>query len=405
MRILYILPFVPWPLRVRSNNLIPRLSREHEIYLLCLSGSYEEELRIAPLRDCCCQIQFVRHEKLRAIGNCALALPTRRPLRLAYFSSPAMQQAVGRAIAEFSPNVIYAERWRTLQYLPERAGVPVICDPTDSMLLYNRRLMRNGYWWERAIGLEEFLKFHSYEPELAQRADAVVFCSKIDLECVRSNAPSGNFYLVPNGVDTEQFFLKQPHEEEPNSIAFTGNFGYGPNRHAARFFIEQVFPSIRGEIPTARLFAVGRGARAFIQRNWSRVPGIVPVDFVPDLRPYIARATVSVAPITAGVGVSNKLGEAFSTGTPVVATRLACGDLPVSNGEHLLVAEEPREFAAKVTELLRNAALRRSLVVRARRLVEQQYDWSIVFRKLERVMLDLVKNKQQSEHRAMASIA
>ena len=50
MRILYIVPFVPWPLRVRSYNLIPRLAGEHEIYLLCLSGSVEDEARISPLR-------------------------------------------------------------------------------------------------------------------------------------------------------------------------------------------------------------------------------------------------------------------------------------------------------------------------------------------------------------------
>jgi len=403
MRLLYILPFVPWPLRVRSNNLIPRLAKEHEIYLLCLSGSAEEDARADLLQGWCRQIRVVRHRKARAFWQCALAFFTPVPLRMAYFASPSMREEVRRALAEFCPHLIYCERWRALQYVPEGVGIPVICDPTDSMLLYNRRLMRNGLWWERAIGLEESLKFSYYEPELALEASAVVFCSDIDLECVRRNAPSGRYCVVPNGVDKDKFFFKRPDEEEPDLIVFAGNFGYGPNRHAARFFLEQVFPIIRREIPQARFLAVGRKAKEFIHKNRFPMAGIESVDYVPDLRPYIARATVAVAPIQLGVGVNNKLAEAFSAGTPVVATRVACGDLAVSNGEHLLMADDPHDFAMKVAELLRNPALRRNLAIAARKLVEQRYDWNIVYPQLERLMLDLVKNHGQFEEHAIAA--
>ena len=393
MRILYVLPFVPWAIRVRSYHLIPKLGKEHEIYLLCRSVSAEEEAHVREVEPYCKQVRLIRHSRSRLHGviRCALALPTPTPLRMAYFASPAMRNAVQKAITEFQPDVIYLERWRTLQYIPRGVKIPVVADPTDSMLLYNRRLMQRGSWWERLVAFEEFVKFRRYEAQLANQSDTVVFCSRVDLEPVRNNAPSAHYAIVPNGVDCEAFALKSPQEEQPDTIVFTGNFAYKPNRHAILFFLEDIFPLILKAVPNARFMAVGSGATSYLGKYRSTTPGLQLVDFVPQLRPYIAKATVSVAPITVGAGVSNKLGEAFATGTPVVATPMACGDLPVRDGEQLLIADAPALFAEKVIRLLQNQELRSQIVTRARRFVEKQYDWGVVSASMEKVMTGLIR--------------
>ncbi|MGA8153344.1 MAG: glycosyltransferase family 4 protein [Terriglobales bacterium] len=407
MQILYVLPFVPWAIRVRSYHLIPQLGREHEIYLLCRSTSAEEEAHAHEMEPYCKRIRCVRHSRPRLHGalRCALALPTATPLRMAYFASPAMRNAVRQAVEEFRPDVIYVERWRTLQYVPVDAQIPVVCDPTDSMLLYNQRLMKRGSWWERLLATEESIKFRRYEAKLASLADTVVFCSRIDLECVQNNAPLAQYALVPNGVDCETFFLKHHQEEQPDTIVFTGNFGYKPNRHAVLFFLKEVFPVICKAVPNARFMAVGSGATRYLSEYLGTTPGLELVDFVPELRPYIAKATVAVAPITVGAGVSNKLGEAFATGTPVVATQMACGDLPVRDGEHLLIADEPTVFANKVVGLFRDQQLRNQIVTCARKFVEERYDWGVISRSIERVMSDLAKGPVAAKERLIASSA
>jgi len=403
MRILYIAPFVPWPLRVRAYNLIPRLARRHEVFLLCLSGSAEEESRARPLEPFCRKIRCIRHNKSKGLLQCALALATPLPLRIAYFASREMQETVRKAVAEFSPDVIHAERWRALEYVPPNIGIPVLCDPIDSMLLYNHRLMRTGNWWERLVGFEEYLKFRKYEARLARRADTVGFCSRIDLEYVQQFAPDVRYVLVPNGVDCKQYFQKQPQEEEPNTIVFAGNFGYGPNRHAVRFFLDMIFPLVRRQIPAVRLIVAGKGAKGYVLGESRRTPGLEVVDLVPELRPYIARAAVAVAPITVGAGVCQKVVEAFSTGTPVVATRLACGDMPVQDGVHLLLADQPVPFADCVVRLLRDSEMRAALVIQARRLVEEHYDWEIVYGLMEQILLDLAGGRVAAKEHMVAS--
>jgi glycosyltransferase involved in cell wall biosynthesis len=391
MKILYIVPFVPWAVKVRSFNLIPRLAKRHEITLVCVSSAGPSPEQAAWLARYCKKIVHVRQSRWKAMAECAAALPTATPLRIAYCRSNATNEVVRQLYEDVRPDVVYVERWRALQFVPRAAKAPVVCDPTDSMTLYNLRLMKAGAWWERLVGWEEYTKFLRYEGELARKVDVSVFCSRVDMECVKQRAPDVSCELVPNGVDCRKYYFKEEREEEPNSLVFTGSFKYRPNCHAVRYFLDKIFPMIREEVPEANFVAVGNGAAKALAAFRGRA-GFEAVDFVPDLRPYLAKAAVVVAPLTLGAGVSNKLGEGFAVGTPVVASPLACGDLPVESGKHLLIGPTAREFAEHVVRLLRDAGLRRQLAVCAREFTEEQYDWETVSRKMESVMQRLVES-------------
>jgi glycosyltransferase involved in cell wall biosynthesis len=73
---------------------------------------------------------------------------------------------------------------------------------------------------------------------------------------------------------------------------------------------------------------------------------------VDDLRPYLQSATLAVAPIRYGTGIQNKVLEAMACATPVVASHQAVSALQVAPGEDLIVADQPREFARAILELL-----------------------------------------------------
>lgn len=400
MRILYIVPFVPWSIRVRSYNLLPRLARKHEIYLVCITSAPPTDEQRAFLDRCCKKVIYVPHARWRAVLQCAAALPSRIPMRMAYCRSMAAGNIVRELVDEAKPDVIYVERWRPLQYVPEETTVPVVCDPTDSMTLYNSGLKRQGAWWERSIGSLEHSRFLEYEGHLARRADVTVFCSRLDLECVKKQAPEAHFEIVPNGVDCKKYFFKQGGDEEEGTVVFTGNLKYRPNRHAAVHFLEEIYPKIQEVLPNTQFLALGNGAELALARYRNK-RGIQTRDFVPDLRPYIARAAVAVAPLTVGAGVTNKLAEGFAVGTAVVATPLACADLPVRNGEHLLIGRDSQEFAESVVRLLKDRELRREITARARRFVEK-YDWEVVSKKMDEILENAVAGKTESTMPASA---
>ena len=97
--------------------------------------------------------------------------------------------------------------------------------------------------------------------------------------------------------------------------------------------------------------------------------------FVEDIRPYYAMADVCVMPLRMARGIQNKLLEAMAMERAVVTTSAANSGVQAQNGEQLLVANSPGDFATAVVELLNSPIVRASLGKNARRYVVNQFDW------------------------------
>jgi polysaccharide biosynthesis protein PslH len=392
MRILYVTPFVPWPIRVRSYNLIPRLSEGHEIHLCCLARSAEEASRIRHIDSYCASATVVGHKIPSALLHTVRALASHEPLRLAYFHSREMSLAVETMIGRIKPDVMYGERWRSMQYFPNRSTVPIVIDPTDSMTLYNRRLMQVGQWRERMIGTLEHPRFEHVESRLARDARFIAFCSQVDRAAAGLNDDL-RAVIVPNGVDCKKF-VYDSRERNEQSLVFTGNFHYGPNRIAIHRFLKEILPLVRTIFPDVRLTIAGYGAcELFLDVP----PGVEVAGYVDNLQPFIAKAAVAVVPLTVGAGVTNKVLEAFAVGTPVVSTNVGLGDLAVRDQEHLLIANVGRPFANAIVRLLQSPKLGRELAQRAHTFVANKYDWPAIASQMDAVLRQAVLDRTKAE--------
>ena len=179
------------------------------------------------------------------------------------------------------------------------------------------------------------------------------------------------------GVDTRAFPPAPPAVEEPGLILLVGFFGHAPNVDAARWFVGDVLPRVRVARPAAHVALVGRepppAVRALADPRVVEVTG-----FVPDLRPWLARAQVVVVPVREGGGVRGKVLEAWAAARPVVATERGVAGLAARDGENVLVADDVVTFAAHVARLLGDAELRRRLGAAGRATAEARYDWDAI---------------------------
>jgi glycosyltransferase involved in cell wall biosynthesis len=156
---------------------------------------------------------------------------------------------------------------------------------------------------------------------------------------------------------------------------------YHPNRSAVRFFGRDIWPRLRAAHPGLIWRLVGKNPDAvsgFIKGE-ERVEVTGEVE---DAVAELARAEVAVAPLLAGSGTRLKILEAWSAGTPVVSTRIGAEGLPVRDGEHLLLADEPVAFADAVSRLLECRGLRERLAAAGRLLLEKEFTWENAWRKL-----------------------
>lgn len=210
---------------------------------------------------------------------------------------------------------------------------------------------------------------------LLARADLVSVTSERERQLLGQVLPGVNAVVTPNGVDTEAFAPDPERAETPGRLILTGAMDYHPNEQAAHYFADTIWPRVRAEVPDATWYLVGLRPPASFGRL-AALPGVTVTGPVNETQPYLKAAAVAIVPLLVGGGTRIKILEALAMGKAVVTTALGCEGLDVTSGEHLLVANDPGDFADAVIRLLCDDARRARLGAAGRALVERKYSWA-----------------------------
>lgn len=222
---------------------------------------------------------------------------------------------------------------------------------------------RKAYHWEKRL----FQRFRACTVVSPKEAPAIE-------EMVRGSGC--RVAVVPNGVDCERN-RPNSYPRRPNTLVYNGALTYSANYDAMHYFLEVIFPLIKGQLPDASLTITG--STQGVELAGLRLDdGVHLSGYVADIRPVVGGASACVVPLRQGGGTRIKILEAMALGTPVVSTTKGAEGLEVVDGEHLLLADDPHHFAEATVRLLQDDALRQRLAANARRLIEARYDWAAI---------------------------
>jgi sugar transferase (PEP-CTERM/EpsH1 system associated) len=238
--------------------------------------------------------------------------------------------------------------------------------------------------WIYAI---EQRRFFAYERHIARTFSHALVCTASEQRDFEQLIPGVPVSLVGNGVDLD-YFRSKGIAKRPGSIVFTGVMDYFPNVDAVVWFCDKVLPIVQQQIPEAGLTICGSRPAAAVRRLAKR-RGVTVTGRVPDTRPYLDGAEVFVAPMRMARGIQNKLLEALAMGLPCVASEAAATGTVVPDGEGILAADDPEEFAEHVVRLLRDGAFRAAMASKARAAAELNYRWEAQLACLDRVIATL----------------
>jgi len=149
---------------------------------------------------------------------------------------------------------------------------------------------------------------------------------------------------------------------------------FPPNVAAMSWFVAEVLPHLRTARPDVTITIVGRDPDPTVVAMAADA-AVTVTGSVDDVRPFLARAAVVVAPMVSGSGIKNKILEAMAMQRPVVATSLAAEGVAATPGRDLLVADGAPAFAAAVESLLADPGWAASIAAAGRTLVETRYTW------------------------------
>jgi sugar transferase (PEP-CTERM/EpsH1 system associated) len=389
MRILYVTPYVPSLIRVRSYNLIRYLERRgHQVTVLALQSSDNELADAKALREEGVEVETVFLSRRNSLLNCVRALSTRTPLQAAYCWSSAMETRLRTLMAERQFDLVHVEHLRGAHFGAVAGGVPRVYDSVDCIsLLFDRTRRESPRWTSRLMAQVELGRTQRYEARLLAMYDAVLITSSDDktaLERLANNSDQARqapVFVLTQGVDLD-YFTPADVPRDAESLVFSGKMSYHANVAAVLYLAQEIMPLVWARRPQATLTLVGQNPPPVI-RALAADPRIQVTGYVPDIRPYLARATVSVTTIRYGAGVQTKVLEAMAMATPVVTTSRACGALEVRDGEHLLIAEGADMLAWQIERVLADPALAADLGRNGRHYVETHHDWQAITERLE----------------------
>ena len=149
---------------------------------------------------------------------------------------------------------------------------------------------------------------------------------------------------------------------------------YYPNQQAMFDFCANVFPDIRVRRPNVKLWIVGANPSPPV-KQLGDLPGVVITGSVPDVRPYLRRSALMVAPLKIARGTQNKLLEAMASGVPVVTTSVAAGGVDAMAQEQLVVADSHAQQVAAVLQILEHRTERQRLAIAGRNRMLSHHDW------------------------------
>jgi glycosyltransferase involved in cell wall biosynthesis len=308
---------------------------------------------------------------------------------LDYFYNHRMDEKIKEAVRKDNFDLILSTR-NMANYVVDVDAPKIVC-PFDAMYEARRQVFENSRGLERLVyGLRHALN-RSYEKRIYEKFDACWVVTQLDKELLESLNPRIRCIVVPLGVDVD-YFSPIDTDEEPSSLVLLSALQYPAQIANVFYFYNEVFPSILRESPDVKLYIVGRDPVKEIV-DLTADPLVSVTGYVKDVRPYMAKSTVFVAPMILGTGMKNKVLEAMSMGKAVVTTTIGAQGIAVRNREHVIVADNSDEFARETVSLLTDRHARATLGANARKLVEEQYSWETVTKVLNESIVNVLSQR------------
>lgn len=381
--LLYLVHRIPYPPnkgdKIRSYHILKHLSQSYRIHLGTFIDDEKDFTYLDKVKALCSDSCFIKLDpriaRIRSLSgmlsNDPLSLPYYRNAELqAWVDSQLKNQAIKNILIFSSPMAQYVNKTRSTHRVIDFVDID-----SDKWKQYADTKPWPLNWLYR----RESRLLLQYEKQVAKDFDGATFVSEAEACLFKQLAPeaAGKVTYFNNGVDTNYFspdiVFPNPYPQGTGALVFTGAMDYWANVEAVEWFSKTVFPSVRSRFPDLKFYIVGARPTSQVSALGA-LPGITVTGSVPDVRPFLAHATLAVAPLRIARGIQNKVLEAMAMGKPVLASPQALEGIHAEIDRELFVASDGNAFIEKIIALLQ-AGPNESIGKAARIRILENYSW------------------------------
>ena len=333
------------------------------------------------------------------------------PFQVSLYYSKEAKKKLYNVINEYKPDIIITDMARTAEYLRDldKEDINKILDMDDILSKRYRRQVEAGTMGIDAVGayskklprllrgiignkkIAEFILkkeanlLYKYEIEISKHYKSIIFVSPIEAEEFNNVLGENKCIDITIGVDYDYFSKVSIKEKEENCIAFLGNMYVAHNKDAVSNFIKNIFPLILKEIPECKFRVVGRCSEEY-KRNIMLNKNVEVTGEVEDIREWIQKSTVLVAPLTYGSGIKTKILETMAMGVPVVTNNIGTEGMNIKNDINIIVRENNDDFANEIKRLLKDDNYREKISQEGSKYVRENHQWSEILKRFQDIL-------------------
>lgn len=388
--LLFLCHRIPFPPnkgdKIRSFNLLKKLSEEYDIHLGCFIDDAFDKQYVATLTKYCVSVFHLNQHKTIAKIKGLTGLLTNKAITLPYYFDKRMQQWTNRTLAQFKINKVFVYSSSMAQYVQEKSVQNNDVSSLERVIDFVD--IDSDKWHQYAMKKQGIAKWFfnrecrllaQAEDEICTEFDHSLFVSPDEAQLFRERQTlkqQSKVHGLLNGVDTDFFDPQAKFQDEalvPNApfISFTGAMDYWANVDAVLWFVEKVWPLIIARQPEAIFCIVGGNPSSDIIAL-AKKQGIVVTGRVHDVRPFIKQAQCVVAPLQIARGIQNKVLEAMSLNKPIVVTPMAMEGINADASEAIVITNNVEDYAQACLAFLVN---QQTVKVNSRQWIIEQFTW------------------------------
>jgi sugar transferase (PEP-CTERM/EpsH1 system associated) len=381
-------PIDGWKIRVFS--LIRHLAERHRVSVASFIRTTEDPQAIEQLRPYCTEVQILTRPPHYSPLKLALGLVSRTPFPIVNYRDADMMELVRNMVRRRRFDLIQAESIHMAQYCLGHGPITVLDLHNIESALMARYAEQQSNPLKAFYGRITARKLAVYERRVCPQFSHCLTCSVEDRRLLQEQTGMVCASVIPNGVELDGLGgLAEPAAERAavSTCVFVGRMDYHANVDGVRWFCRDILPHIQAARPMR--FQIIGGYPSPEVRRLAVSDHVEVLGFVPEVRPYLQAADLVVVPLRVGGGTRLKILEALAMGKAVVSTSVGAEGIEAAEGEGIVRADHPKDFANHVLALLDNPQKRTEVGAAGKYLVEARYSWDRITRDLERVYLSL----------------
>ncbi|MBC2397112.1 glycosyltransferase [Clostridium tetanomorphum] len=332
------------------------------------------------------------------------------PLQISLYYSKSTYNQLIKVIKDIEPDVLICDMARTAEYI-RNINVPNAKKILDMDDLISKRYERQinsssldittfGFYAKKLplfiqkvfnfkYIVKSVLKFESkilsnYEKQLVRDFDSVIFVSPLEAEEYNELTNSNKAIDITIGVDYEYYSKQVAEKTIKNLIGFLGNMYVSHNKDAVNYFLKEIFPAIKKEIPNAKFRIVGKCSEGY-KKQFDAYECIEVTGEVDDIRKYIQECEIVVAPLTYGSGIKTKILETMAMGIPVITNDIGIEGIKVTDNQ-LVVALNSEQFVNNIVNLLNNKSKLEYMSQNSLLFIDNNYRWENILLKFNKII-------------------